>query len=717
MRPFSTHTGRWLGVAALTVALAAPALAQRNVTLRMNSATMPDTVAASAAAGVQVRGCLDGCEGDQSALPGDQVIAWNDNTTLVPTNVAGDYWEIDFQIPEDEKLNFKFYIDQAEGENLPGGWEDGANHEIAAGTGDVTLDLHYFEKGADQAYDWRPFSTSGDSVAVWFRVFMNTDQAGIKGLDLADGDLVVGVRGNSETNGSQDGGTTTIDFGATNVVLNRESTDAAQPGYALFSGRVAYPAASVGETQEYKFFFSDGNTDNGWEDVTGGGNRTITIPAQDSTLHWKFFGDSPALSAPLVTANVTFTVDISPLSSIGLFQTTNDEVEMRGGFNGWDCPVDNQDDCGLAQDVIVPQTYANEIPVRSAVGSELQYKFYVQFKEDDDSFTYPDPNNSEQSLFGFEEPLDFGGGNRTFDFAGAAQDLGTQFFNSARPGNVIPEGTTVDVTFQVDMVAAESFADSQGRPFNPAQDTVTVQFEDNFWLLTQGFEPGIGSEDLIDTGSGGNLIRGFKLTDDDGDGIYTGTLTVSGPTYNGIGYRYAFGNDTDGLQIEGSGGFDEGRRRYRYVTDTSTGAFTLPGDGFRAIGPGTVGVPWEINPTGTLTVADFSNAIETGATDPGFVTVANEAGPGREGDLVLSAVYPNPTTGLARIDVTAAAGETVSVDVYDVTGRRVISVLDGAPVAGRRAVTIDTQALSAGVYVVRAESGRDVATRRLTVVR
>lgn len=716
MRPFFTPRGRWLGVAALAVVLAAPAFAQRNVTLRLNSATMPDTVSTDpAAAGVQVRGCLAGCSGDQSALPGGETIAWNDNTTLVPANDGGDYWSVDFQIPDNEALNFKFYIDQSEGQNLPGGWEDGENHNIPAGTGDVTLDLHYFEKGADQPYDWRPFSAEGDSVGVWFRVFMNTESAVTKKYTADDGNLVVALRGNFGERGAVGAGGTVTDWGGTEARLTRERTDVAQPGYHLFSGLVKFPAAQAGNQVNYKFYFNDSDVtgDAGYED---GDNRTFLIPAAgtDTTLHWALFSNSPAAEGTAVTANVTFQVDVAPLSSIGLYDTSNDFVQVRGGFNGWDCPADNQDDCALGQDPFA-STFSNAVPISSIAGSEQFYKFYIDFRapNGDPQFT----NASGDGIdVGWEEPLDYGGGNRVFEFSGSEQNLGTQFFNSIRPGNVIPNGTSVDVTFRVDMNAAMDFEGAEGRAFDPAKDTVTVQFEDVVWLLTQGYIP--GSSDLIDAGSGGNLINGFKLTDDDADGIYTGTLTVEGPTYNALAYRYVFGNDVDGTQADGSGGFDEGRRRYRYITDTSTGAFTLPGDAFRPVGPNSQPVPWEVNPTGTFTPADFSNAIATGAADPLFMEpIANENGPGQAGALALGEVYPNPTAGLARVAVAAPAGEAVSVRVYDVMGRLVVTALEDALVAGSRTVTIDVQSLSSGLYVVRAESGRDVVTRRLTVVR
>ncbi|MEO1076012.1 MAG: hypothetical protein AAFX41_08615, partial [Bacteroidota bacterium] len=183
-RTFAT-TARWLALAAFVFAVAMPAQAQRNVTLRLNTATLPDTVKTDIDRNIQVRGCLDGCADDQSALPDGSVIAWNDNTTLTPSSQGGDFWEASFQIPDNETLNFKFYAQQSEDAGI-GGWEDGGNHQIEAGTGDVELDRNNLEKGDDQPYDWRPFTVGDDQVGVWFRVYIDTEQATLKGLDIDD---------------------------------------------------------------------------------------------------------------------------------------------------------------------------------------------------------------------------------------------------------------------------------------------------------------------------------------------------------------------------------------------------------------------------------------------------------------------------------------------------------------------------------------------------
>ena len=716
MRPFSTPLGRWLGLAVLAAAIASPASAQRNVTLRMNSATMPDTVKADASANVQVRGQL----GSGTALPGGGTIDWNDNTTLRPTNAGGDYWTIDFQIPDNDELKFKFYIGQSEGENLPGGWEDNGpvdgNYSIPAGTGDVTLDLHYFNKtGATQSYDWRPFAAAGDSVAVWFRVYMDTENALTKGYTPDDGNLVVSLRGNFGERNAVGSEGNMVDWGGTDARLTRESADAARPGYALFSGLVKFPGSEAGNTVNYKFYFNDSDVegDGGYED---GNNRSFTIPAasSDTTLHWVFFSNSPANEGTAVTSNVVFQVDVSPLTSLGIFATAEDVVQVRGGFNGWDCPADAQDDCLLQQ---APGTadYLREIPITSVAGSDLDYKFYVNFLDANGDPQFEDATGTAIDV-GWEEPLDFGGGNRQFAFSGGAeQTLDKQFFNAVRPGNLIPAGQTIALTFTANMNDALSFTDAQGRAFDPAKDTVTVQFEDVVWLLTQGYVP--GDDQITDSGDG-YVINGFKLTDPDGDGIYTGTLTVNGNSYNGIGYKLAFGNDTDGLRIEGAGGFDAGRRRYRYITDVNASAFSFGQDTFRPSGPSDavrlINMPWEINPTGPFQPGDIAYSVPNGYNDQGNA-VSTPTGPAG-GELALGNVYPNPTTGQARVLVSGRADARVTVRVYDVTGRVVATVAEDAAIDGRP-LEFNVSGLAAGLYLVRADSESGVATQRLTVVR
>lgn len=88
-------------------------------------------------------------------------------------------------------------------------------------------------------------------------------------------------------------------------------------------------------------------------------------------------------------------------------------------------------------------------------------------------------------------------------------------------------------------------------------------------------------------------------------------------------------------------------------------------------------------------------------------------------ETALLGVSPNPVrlgaTGTVRFTI-AGAGP-VSLRVYDVLGREVLDVLNRPFEAGLHEVTIDTQRLTAGLYVVRLESGSVSDSRRVTITR
>ena len=80
-------------------------------------------------------------------------------------------------------------------------------------------------------------------------------------------------------------------------------------------------------------------------------------------------------------------------------------------------------------------------------------------------------------------------------------------------------------------------------------------------------------------------------------------------------------------------------------------------------------------------------------------------------------VRPNPAGGRVEIVLTAAEARDVRVVISDALGRDVAVVLDGPVTQGERVVGVETASWPAGVYVVRATSGGQMATARLVVVR
>ena len=697
---------RWLGLAALGLAagtFAPDAEAQRNVTLRLNTASIPDTVDVNDF--VEVRGAVGG--NAPATLPDGNVIDWNASSTLEPVNIGGDYWEVSFQIPNDQEMQFKFW--NGEDQDTPlADWEDGSNWSIPAGSADYDGGLHYFNKtGGDVAYDWRPFAPSGaDSVAVWFRVYALTEELNLQDYDPNDPNFDVGLRGDGALGGTQNG--QVIDWGASNIDLRREGEGVGNPATYIYSGRVAYPNSAIGQQQLYKFVAQsqDGTAPVGWEQPndTGfpDGNRGFTVPAQDTTLHLVFFGDEPPVNDPPVTQPVVFQVDAQPLADVGVFsRSRGDSLQVRGGFNGWGCA--NPDNCQLVRQGGT-EIYRRGVPFTAVDGANFIYKYFVDLNLEEG---FDGLDEGQINDFGYEEPLDTGGSDRSFNFDGTAPNLlGPEFFNAIRPGNVISSAEgTVNVSFEVDMRNATGFA---GDPFVPAEDGVYVQFEDKVWQLTQGFTP----DEIV------NDPFNFELSDPNGDLIYTGTYALQTPTYNGIGYRYVYGNDeTNELVYDGQGGFGPGRRRYRYVIANNgdfPSSFQFARDVFR---PDDELTPYEANPTDPNRGdrIDGVLVIENGVADPAAVAI--EEAPGEVAEATQAVAFPNPVAGTATIRYDVPQAGAVSLRVYDLVGREVAVLVNEEQAAAKYDATFEASDLAPGVYVYRLQAAGQVVSGKLTVVR
>ena len=564
-------------------------MAQRTVTLQLNTASLPDTTSSDDT--IQIRGAL--VDASSQDLPDGNMIAWDDNTTLTASNVGGDFWEATFQIPDTTELRFKFFSPQAEDTGI-GGWEDNIidgvenNAVIPAGVGDTTLALHFFNKSGDQPYLWRPYEVStGDSVAVWFRVYMNTEGALNAGYDRASDSLLVGVRGDDFTMGGP------LDWGVT-MELSPENDTENTPGYELYSGVAYYPDSLIGRTQFYKFLFEDRDGLVGWEGSVSddpSGNRFFTIPAGDSTLQWVYFDNSsPVTGAEQATSTLLFAVDTSPLEAIGLYDRgRGDSLEVRGEFNGWGCS--DPTICEL-QRVPGEDLFEGAFAITAFPETNFNYKYFINHNNENFVTEFgQDPPS------GWEEPISTTGANRNFLFEGTEeQDIGLQFFNDVLPGNIIPEGNEIALTFQVRM---DSALTNDAAPFDPAMDTVTVALQgDALWAFTQGVKRDGDGNFQVDTGV-------ITLTDDDGDGLYTGTMTVTGPTYGAVQYKYAYGGAGSFTEEMGGGFSDVGRRRTRYIVANADGSwpteFMFMEESFQPEGS----LPFEDNPAEGVSVSRF----------------------------------------------------------------------------------------------------------------
>lgn len=85
--------------------------------------------------------------------------------------------------------------------------------------------------------------------------------------------------------------------------------------------------------------------------------------------------------------------------------------------------------------------------------------------------------------------------------------------------------------------------------------------------------------------------------------------------------------------------------------------------------------------------------------------------------LNLSSVYPNPLSTRGTITYEIPSHQHVNIDVYDLLGRHVYAVVNEGQAAGLQQVSVDVTGLGSGLYLLRLVTGKEVVTRKLTVVR
>jgi hypothetical protein len=173
------------------------------------------------------------------------------------------------------------------------------------------------------------------------------------------------------------------------------------------------------------------------------------------------------------------------------------------------------------------------------------------------------------------------------------------------------------------------------------------------------------------------------------------------PADNMIGFAIAY-RKPDGTTVVNGGGFDAGRRYYRYVTpyDSRDRDNVLWPDAF-TLQP----IVWKATNLDFEAVPTYNNGVSVD----------------RDADLaseyVLSQNYPNPFNPSTTISFNLPQSGNVTLTVYNVLGQQVATLVNGALSAGTHSVPFDASRLASGVYVYELRAGSFVQQKRMMLVK
>lgn len=154
-------------------------------------------------------------------------------------------------------------------------------------------------------------------------------------------------------------------------------------------------------------------------------------------------------------------------------------------------------------------------------------------------------------------------------------------------------------------------------------------------------------------------------------------------------------------------------------TASSDSAWATITGGSSGTDAGTITVSYAANPgsvqrTATITVTETGGAFRkvTITQAPGMVSGV-ETLSGIPEKHLLAQNYPNPFNPTTKIRFGLPAAGVVRLEVFNILGQKVASIMEAMLEAGYHVVSFDGSALSSGVYLYRLQAGDFVAVKRL----
>ena len=662
------------------------------VTFLINTSTVPDTLKPTSS--VQIRG----------STTDDGPLFWTEKSKVFATNIGGDYWSATAKFllsRGDTSIRpYKFFTNPKDTiTSIDNGWENGFSDGILGGNRslnlgpydgnkDTTIPVQYVNGRTVAPQLWKPFIPSADSVAVMFRVNMQSNEGfSSKGMKM-------GVRG------SQQPLSWNSTFFLTQEKLHGNNGQSSYDGTHFWSGVVKFPKSSTGDTVLYKFVIhglaDDPTASPSWEtniadapDVIPGKNRFFLFQStmDDTTLYWKWWQNTPI--PPFSGTDVvqmTFRADLAQAISENGF-TYQDTLVVRTGYVSSAVSVREKSMTRVGSS----SKYQAIDNITTRLGTPLYYQYYRVPKSGEVREIYYNFNNPGATATAEKR--------RIVTDANAMVVRDTVYSTTSerrmpRFRNTKAIVQPVLVTYTCDVRPA-IYQLKKGTPLVATNITnYVINDPDSVILCGMWMNgPAVGGWDVGGAwGADRRLIDTCKMWDDGthgdlvaGDTIYSLQWLDTLGAVKGKEFKFGiFGCDNEG-------GF--GNNHIENISDA--------------------------NPTFTL-------ASQFGSIDPLFYNAwdyTNQTPTGVEvGTLIpfnysMNQNYPNPFNPSTKIEYEIQTSGLVTMKVFNLLGQVVTTLVSEKQDAGKHVVVFDASKLSSGIYLYQITSGSFVSTRKMVLMK
>lgn len=134
---------------------------------------------------------------------------------------------------------------------------------------------------------------------------------------------------------------------------------------------------------------------------------------------------------------------------------------------------------------------------------------------------------------------------------------------------------------------------------------------------------------------------------------------------------------------------------------------------FELEGVGTTASAMEKTIRGAVLASEATRFVLNASTTSTSASVDNEL----PAKLALNQNYPNPFNPTTQISYDLPESADVRLEVFNIQGQRVATLVNAAQNAGTHTVTFDAANLASGVYLYRLQAGAAVLTKKMTLVK